>query len=345
MRVTIKDIARETGYSKTTVSFAFNDPTQISATTREKILQTAARLGYVPDPVARSLSRRRMGTIGLLLPQTIPFTLENPYMVELISGIGAACTDAELSLTMIPPTRGSIVASVRGAAVDGLITVGLEPDNEAVQLIHHRHMPFVTIDSQPHEGVPTVVINDRGGAALAMKHLLDAGHRNVAILALEDSSQPDFEEYSGIGLLRMHGYEDALEQAGIDPGSPSVVRIDRPCSVAGGRDAARALVADHPNVTAVAAMSDVQAIGLTAELESLGRKVPDDISVIGFDDIREASLVTPALTTIHQPSRDKGRAAGELLVQMIGKEDPVDSIELPCELVERATVRVLNRNR
>ncbi|MFW5716639.1 MAG: LacI family DNA-binding transcriptional regulator [Spirochaetota bacterium] len=338
MRITIKDIARETGYSKTTVSFAFNDPAQISAEARRKILETADRLGYVPDPVARSLSRKRLGAIGLLLPQPIPFSLHNPYMVRLISGLGRICNDEGLSLTMLPPKRGSLVNSVRAAAVDGLVTIGLEPEHEVVTLIKNRHIPFVTIDAHSGPGVPSITVNDRSAAQIAMDYLLAAGHRRVSIVMLADGDPSDQQHYSGIGALRMRGYDDALHRHGLSCDAPAVVRIDQPCSIEGGRAAARVLLRSHPDVTGVVCMSDVIAIGIYEEFQGAGRVIPRDLSVVGFDDIHEAELLRPPLTTVHQPAEEKGARAGELLVRMIRKEEVDEQVEFSCSLIERASV-------
>ncbi len=342
MRIKITDIARETGYSKTTVSFAFNDPDQISAQAREKIIETATRLGYVPDPVARSLSGRRVGTIGLLLPQPIPFALQNPYMVRLISGLGQVCNDEELSLTMLPPLRGNLMGTVRSAAVDGLVTIGLEPEDDIVSLIKNRHIPFVTIDAKAEPGIPSITVDDRQAADLAMAHLLESGHRRIGILTLADQQLPDQEEYSGIGRLRMQGYEDALSRFGLSCNDPGIVQLNQPCSIQGGRLAARTLLANHPEVTAVVSMSDVMAIGLYEELQSQGRKVPRDVSVVGFDDIYEARLLNPPLTTVHQPAEEKGRRAGELLVNMIASRPAEENVEFLCSLVERESVSKIN---
>lgn len=338
MRITIKDIAHETGYSKTTVSFAFNDPDQISTEARTKILEAATRLGYVPDPVARSLSRRRVGAIGLLLPQPIPFALQNPYMVRLISGVGQICDDEGLSLTMLPPRKGSLLGSARSAAVDGLITIGLEPQDEVVTLIKNRHIPYVTVDAHSEPGIPSITVDDRHAAQIAMTHLLEHGHRNIAVVILEDSRAPDQEEYSGIGRVRMEGYEDALRRYGMTQSDPRIVRLDEPCTIEGGLLAARSLVADHREVTGVVAMSDVIALGLYEGFRSAGLRIPDDVSVVGFDDILEAQLVTPGLTTVHQPAEEKGRRAGELLVRMIRDEEVDDSVQFTCSLIERGSV-------
>ena len=343
MRVTINDLARETGYSKTTVSFAFNEPGKISAQAREKILLAADKLGYVPDPVARSLSRRKLGTIGLLLPHTIPVALKNPYMVRLISGIGEVCNAHGLSLTMLPPNRGDVLKSVRSAAVDGFLTIGLEPEDEVVRVINHRHIPFLTIDGPAHAGLPSVCVDDRAAARVAMRHVLSKGHRNIAIVMLEESRSESDEAYSGIGRLRMDGYEEALTECGLEIDGQEVVLLHQPCTIEGGEQAARAVILEHTGVSAVVCMSDILALGVYRECQRAGWSIPEQLSVVGFDDIVEAELVTPALTTIRQPAEEKGRTAGTLLVEMIARRSVTPFTQLPCALVERGSVAAIFR--
>jgi len=339
-RVTIRDIAQATGYSKTTVSFAFNKPTRISKAARSKILSSAADLGYVPDPVARSLSRRRLDTIGILLPHSIPFALQNPYMVRLIRGLGEVCDDHGLSLTMLPPSRGDIFRSVRSAAVDGLVTIGLHPEDEIVTLIQQRRMPFVTIDGSAGDDVPSIMVDDRGGARLVMEHVLAAGHRDIAIIMLEETRGEDLEEYSGIGRIRLQGYQDALRAAGIPIGDSRVEVIDAPCSMDGGERVAELITQGKQRATAVVCMSDVIALGLYRGLKRKGVAIPREISIIGFDDISECELVDPPLTTVHQPAEGKGQKAGELLIARINSR-PVADVLFPCRLVPRQSVQQL----
>lgn len=338
MRVTISDIAKATGYSKTTVSFAFNDPGRISSAARAKILAAARDLGYIPDPVARSLASGRQGTIGLLMPQPIPLAFENPYMVHLVRGLGTVCNREGLSLTMLPPTRGSLLNSVKAAAVDGLVTVGLRPAKEIVTVIRHRHIPFVAIDGPVDAGVPSVRIDDREGARLAMSHLLEHGHVNIAVIAMDDRSVADHDEYSETGRDRMDGYRGSLESHGRDPSSVAVIYAE--CSLSGGREAVRTLARSYPEITGILAMSDILAIGAIQALGRAGISVPQDVSVVGFDDIPEASIVTPALTTVRQPAEEKGVRAAELLVRMIAGETPDESsgVKLCCRLVTRDSV-------
>lgn len=338
MRITINDIARVSGYSKTTVSFAFNDPRRISTEARDKILAIASELGYVPDPVARSLSKRKLGTIGLLLPQPIPLALDNPYMVHLIRGIGEICNREGLSLTMLPPTRGNLMNSVKTAVVDGFVTVGLHPEHDIVQVIQNRHIPFVTIDGTAGDGIPCVSINDREAASLAMSHLLEHGHRRIGVVVMADERVPDQEDYSGTGIERLEGYRSALARQGIDWNSHMVTRISVPVSLEGGRLAGRQLLAEPRLPTGIVCMSDIIAIGMLMELRKAGKRIPWDVSIVGFDDIPEAGMVTPALTTIAQPAEEKGIRAGELLVKMIHKKTVEERVEFRCTLVQRESV-------
>lgn len=341
MRVTIKDIAQATGYSKTTVSFAFNDPGQISKEAREKILNAAQELGYVPDPAARSLSSRRHGTIGLLLPQPIPISLQNPYLVHLTSGLGEVCNREGLSLTMLPPTRGDLLHSVRGAAVDGFVTIGIQPWTDIVKVIKDRHIPLVTIDGFSENGIPCVSINDRGAAQTAMAHLLDHGHRRIGIVIMADDLIPGQDEYCGTSKERLAGYEDALGERGISTGDPRIVKLNAQCSLSGGREIGEFIAKEHPDLTGIVSMSDIMAIGIVQSLIQAGKRIPWDLSIVGFDDIPEASFLSPALTTMWQPAEDKGLRAAELLVKMIQKKTVEERVEFRCRLIQRESVASL----
>ncbi len=333
-RVTIKDIARISGYSKTTVSFAFNDPSRIGRDTREKILRIADELGYIPDPVARNLSLRRHGTIGLLLPEVISFAFYNPYLSQIVQGIGEVCERENHSLTLIPPIRESLMEGIRRAAVDGLITIGLEPGMEAVEFIQRRHLPFVAIDGRVGGGFPVVGIDDFTAAGTVMRHVLDLGHRRIAIVAF--GREPKLSTGSHVKSQRLSGYREALE--GVDPELPDeVTYVYAAPSLDGGRQAARTLLDGRERPTAIVAMSDILAVGIIDALQGSGISVPDDISVVGFDDIPEASLVRPQLTTVSQPGYEKGRHAADSLMSLIADQESPGHIVLHAELVVRAS--------
>jgi DNA-binding LacI/PurR family transcriptional regulator len=335
MRITINDLAKATGYSKTTVSFVFNDPTRVSDAARGAVLAKAQELGYIPDPLARSLSSRRLGTIGLLLPQSIPLALLNPHMVQLITGIGQVCNAEGLSLTVLPPLKGDMISSAKAAAVDGLVTVGLTAENDLVKVIRQRHVPCVTIDGEPGEGMPCVSIDNRRAGEAAMRYVLGLGHRRIAIVALSDATEEEGIYTSFVGRARLTGYREALASENISLDSPGISLIAAECSLSGGR-AAGQRIAEMPTAPeAVISMSDVMAIGAMTAFRDTGISVPSDMSVMGFDDIREAAIVSPGLTTLHQPAEEKGHRAARLLVRLMNN-DPVERrVEFGHELIER----------
>jgi DNA-binding LacI/PurR family transcriptional regulator len=342
MRVTINDIARVAGFSKTAVSFAFNDPGRISTDTREKILRVAEQLGYVPDPVARNLSLRRVGTIGFLVPQTISEAFANPYISQILLGIGDACQEEEYSLTVVPPIRNNIFDGVRNAAVDGFITMGLQPEMKVVQLIKQRHIPFVTIDGRPSREVPSVNVNDEQAAFHQMKYILDQGHRRLAILCLEIPIGSEQGEFGGVSEWRLSGYRRALKEFGLDVTHEQIsLRYCHTTFESGAEQLSSILDESKQHPTAVVAMSDVIAIGAMKLLESLRIRVPDDVSIVGFDDIPEAKMIVPNLTTIHQPGYEKGKKAGEMLFGLLAGKKTEYRIEYNCTLEVRSSVAAL----
>lgn len=337
-RVNIKDIAQKAGVSKTAVSFAFNNPSRLSEATVQQILAIAEEMGYSPDPVARSMSTGRTGTIGLLLPQPMPEIVRNPYFPEFLEGIGEVCTHAGLSLMLVSPMKGSMRRAIVNAAVDGFLTLGLEEYKATMVVLRQRGVPFVTVDSDPIEGVPAINVDDAGGACQAMRHVLAMGHRQIAILPIRSGKQGHYREYVGTLGARMHGYLQALEEYGLSVNGRSVRLVECTSSETGGMEGFQSLWKSRHRPTAIVAMSDIIAIGAIKAAIAAGLQVPRDLSVVGFDDITLASLIQPALTTVAQPSREKGEIAARELVKLLESNlEPLHQV-LPTRLVERATV-------
>ena len=213
-RVTINDIARYSGYSKTAVSFAFNDPSRISEKTRKIIIEVSEKLGYIPDPVARNFSLRRQNNIGILLPHLIAQAVSNPYIVQIIQGIGSVCERWGYTLTLIPPRNESVIEAVRSAAVDGLIILGMESEMSTVDVIRQREIPNVTIDGKPSSIMPGVNIDDRKAAYDIMKLVLNNGHRYIGLISLSEGVAELIVQDS-ITWFRMAGYRDALKEFGL----------------------------------------------------------------------------------------------------------------------------------
>jgi DNA-binding LacI/PurR family transcriptional regulator len=325
MRPTIKDIAEQAGVSKTTVSFALNDPSRISVETYNRVMAVVNELDYIPNPVARTLTTKRLGALGLLLPQPMTEALRNPYVVEIIRGIGELCAERELSLTMLPPIRGRIIEAARRAFVDGLITLGIGPDHEVVELLNKRHIPFVTIDGADTESTINVGIDDESAAYQLMRHVLGLGHRRILVLALmPESIKLSSERFRSVCDLRLAGFARALAEVGLSPDSPGISVQPIESSIEGGDAAISELLGrgrssgDGASLpTAIVAMCDAAALGACRACRRAGLSIPADISVAGFDDIPMSANAIPSLTTVYQPGREKGAVAAELVALLL----------------------------
>jgi DNA-binding LacI/PurR family transcriptional regulator len=330
-RVTIADVATAAGVSKTAVSFAFNSPERLGAATLERVLGVAQDLGYTPHPAARALSMRRSGTIGVLIPQRLSTVFANPFASELIQGLGEQCEEHDLTLLLVPPLDGSLEGAIRQASVDGFISLGLSPDDRALEVLDRLGIPTVLVDSEGNDHHPAVNVDDEGGAAAAARHLLQLGHTRIAILVLPPARGQ--VKNTPTAARRLAGYEKAIKDAGAPPAHAVVSGI----SVAAGARAFDALPKGRSRPTAVLAMSDMVAIGVMASAQSAGMRVPEELSVVGFDDVPTSSWTNPPLTTVRQPIVEKGRLAAYLLVQRM-KGKAVDSpLPLSTTLVIRSS--------
>jgi len=337
-RVTIKDIAERAGVSKTSVSFAFNNPSQLSEETLRRILTVAEELGYMPDPIARSMTTKRTGCIGLLVPQPIPDVARNPFFTEFLEGVGEGCQEAGLSLMLVPPLKGSIRRAVVAAAVDGFLTLGLEPFRSTMMVLQQRGVSYVMVDSEPQEGVPCVNVDDQEGARQVMAHVLAHGHRCIGILGIRSGKRGRYEEYAGTLRWRIEGFQDALAEVGLSLRNRSVRLVECRCTFKGGYGGLKRLWKAKRKPTAVVTMSDILAIGALEAARELGLCVPQDLSLTGYDDVPAARWVTPQLTTVHQQIRAKGKLAVELLVKRMADEPIETHHVMAAHLVERRSV-------
>jgi DNA-binding LacI/PurR family transcriptional regulator len=341
-KVTIEDIARKAGVSKTSVSFAFNNPERLSEATLKHILKVAEELGYNPDPLASNLKTGRTGCIGLLMPQPIPAVCRNPHTFEFIEGIGEMCHEAGISLMLVPPLKGSLRRAIVRAAVDGFITMGLEPFRRTITVLQQRGVPFVTVDSDPTHGLTCVNLDDEKGAYIAMRYVLDHGHRQIAILGIRSEHSGKYQDYTGLLRRRINGYLRALDEFNLTIDDRHIRLIECSAEATEGYRAFRSLWRSGWRPTAVAAMGDILLMGVLHAAQELNLKVPADLSLIGFDDIEISSMTTPPLTTIRQPTAEKGRLATRLLLDLMeGKIVESEHIVLPVEFIERASVRTL----
>ncbi len=337
-RVTISEIARRAGVSKTAVSFAFNNPNRLSEATAKNILAIAEELGFVPNPVARSMSTGRTGAIGVLVPQPLQEVFRNPFLPAFLEGVGEICTRARLSLMLAPPIEGSMRRAIDNAAVDGFLTLGLEEFKSTMVVLRQRGVPYVTVDSDPIEGAPGVNIDDEGGARAVMRYVLAAGHREIVIIAIRSGKQAHFREYVGTLRNRINGYLAALNEMGATIDGRKVRLLESPATEDGGREAMTRILKAARKPTAIVAMSDIIAIGAMREAVARGLNLPADMSFAGFDDIPLSAWATPPLTTVAQPTCKKGQLAAELLLRTLEGDSAAPHHLLPAELVVRASV-------
>jgi DNA-binding LacI/PurR family transcriptional regulator len=323
-RARIADVAKEAGVSKTAVSFAFNSPERLNPATAAKIRRIADELGYQPNPVARMLAQKRTMTIGLLTPQVLSVVFANPFYAELCAGVASATDQAGYGLLFVSPLQGSLVRAIARATVDGFVAVGLSEDHPEVEQIRRASLPMVLVDggALPEHGL--VESNDEVGARAAARHLLSLGHRDFVVVGVEPPNMPGLLEYSAgptetIASRRLTGYRQGLELGGVKLKDDQIVV--GPATFDGGVASFRRVWEDGLRPTAVLAMSDVMAIGVMWAIREAGLNVPQDISIVGFDDLDVAPHSNPALTTVHQPVRAKGEEAAKLLLRMIAHPD------------------------
>ena len=336
MRPTIKRIAELAGVSKTAVSFAFNDPSRIARSTYERIMEIAEREGYVPDPVARTMTSKRVGAIGVLLPQAIQDTFRNPYVSEVLRGVGTVCHQEDLFLTILPPVKGFLSQAVRNAVVDGFIALGVEAAPEIATLIRQRNVPFVTIDGDADSGITNVGIDDAFAAETIMNYVLSLGHQDIIILSLKSDGPGTAEEHSSRTVdRRLAGFERALQNQGLSLHSPSIRLVPVDVTMESAEEALIPLLS-HKIPTAIVSMSDSAAFGAYVACKRLGLSIPHDVTVTGMDDIPFSSITEPPLTTIRQPGLRKGSYAVRAVLDMI-QGRAVASVVLPTELVVRGS--------
>jgi LacI family transcriptional regulator, galactose operon repressor len=305
-RPTIYDVARLAGVSTATVSRALNGTGQIATATRAAIDDAVAQLGYHPNTAARSLVTRSTQTIALLLPD-----ITNPFYAALVSGIQERALEAGHTMLLCttegdPEREEQYLSLLRAKQVDGVLVDGLVLPPDRITRFVRDGLPIVCLDRDIDSTlVPLVQVDNRLGARLATEHLLSLGHVRIAHVA----GVPEL----GISEERIQGYRDAHRRAGV-PLDAELLAVGS-FTEEGGYEAARSLLATH-EFTAVFAANDLSALGVLSALAGAGRRVPDDVSVVGFDDLRLSRYMTPPLTTVHQPAGEIARHATELLLQL-----------------------------
>lgn len=322
------------------MSNAYNRPDQLSPELRRRVLETARRLGYPgPDPVARSLRTRKAGAVGLLLTENLSYAFRDPAALGFLEGLALACEGAGQGLHLVPvnPERED-VGAVHSAGVDGFVVYSVPDDDPHLAAVLSRPVPTVVCDQPRVAGVDFVGIDDQAAIAQLAGRLITLGHRSVGVLCMRlardrndgfVSVERQQNAHFHVQKSRLAALAKAFTDAGVDWSTvPVVERFDH--STANGASAAAQLLDANRDVTAVICTSDILALGALTEARRRGLRVPQDLTITGFDGITEAERA--GLTTIRQPVLEKGRAAGKLLLATAEHNRP-RHITLDTELV------------
>lgn len=332
----LEQIAKLSGVSRSTVSRVINDDPRVSDDTRSRVRQVIQQLNYQPNTAARSLAGGHTSILGLVIPTGVSSVFSDPYFPNLIRGISAACREQNYSvmLWLAEPDyeRKTIMQVLRNGFIDGVIVSSFPIDETMVETLSQSGLPFILVGRDPsHPAVSYVDVENRRGAVEAVTHLIRMGRRRIAHISGPLNTV--------VGVDRRDGYLEALKTRGLsyDPG----LTIEGNFSEEDGYSITRMLLPNHPD--AIFAASDAMALGSLRALREAGKRIPEDVAVIGFDDMPFSANVEPPLTTIRQPIQRTGRIAAQTLIDMV--QHPEDQLArrilLPTELVIRKSCGAL----
>jgi len=329
-RVTMADVAREAGVSLMTVSRVVNEKGEVSPATRQRVLEIVERLSYRPSAIARGLATQRTGSLGLVMPD-----VANPFFSDVAHGVEhvayAEGYNVFLCNTDEDPQRElTVLQLLEEKQVDGVVLCSSRLDDGELEtaLAHHPAAVLVNCRLEGDGVVASVLIDDEVGGRMATQHLLHSGHKAVGFLAGPPASRS--------GQQRAKGYRAALTAAAL-PHNPGWTPHCFPV-VQSGRETARHLLTAYPELTAFFCYNDLVAVGALQACADLGRQVPDDIAIVGFDDIPLAALVIPPLTTCRVRRYELGAQAMRLLLDQIGgSPGECAEIVLQPQLIVRAS--------
>jgi LacI family transcriptional regulator len=334
MPLTLEDIARLSGFSRSTVSRVINADANVKEETRQKILEVIQSINFQPNLAARGLVTGRTNVIGLVIPAAAATIFTDPYFPQLIQGISTACNahDYTVMLWLAEPEfeRNAIRQILHNGLVDGVIVSSTVMEDPIVNSLYESKMPFILIGRHPVLDVNYVDVDNLQGGIEATQHLLRGGCKRVAVITGPQNQIAGYD--------RFQGYLKALQERG-KAFDPDLV-ADGEFTESGGYSAMMALIPHKPD--GLFAASDMMALGAMRALREAHLRVPEDVAIVGYDDLPEAARTQPPLTTIHQSARALGTTAVETLIDVIAhSEVKMRHIISPTELIVRSSSIVI----
>jgi LacI family transcriptional regulator len=326
--VTIKDIARLSGLSKSTVARILSNSGSYSEASKEKVLKIAKELNYQPNSLARAMITKKTNNIGLVIHSRIHPLVSHPFFASIVSSVVDAATRQGYSIMVFNDKDiQNSLKNIQQKRLDGVILAGYI-DKEIVQELKANNIPIVLVnDLIDIEFETSYVINDDySGCFQAINYLLDLGHKTIGFI----HGPKDSQSYH----RRLLGYKEALKSRQIKFDEKYVVYSETP-NIEGGKNAAKQLLAAEKTPTAIFAGNDMMAIGAIKEIKAQGLRVPKDIAVVGFDDIEFSSIYEPSLTTVRTNKKLMGEIAVQELIRQMNGSEEVKEIKLPTELIIR----------
>ena len=332
-RPTLEQVAALAGVSRATVSRVVNGSPGVSLVVRAQVERAVAKLGYVPNRAARSLVTRRADSVALVVSEPHARFFSEPFFAGMVRGVSGALAETGVQLLLLIAQdladRGRLERYVVGGHVDGVLLASLHGDDPLPGILERAGVPAVLVGRPAGPPLGSYVDADtRGGAARAVDHLARRGRRRIATI----TGPLDM----GVGLDRLDGYRGGLAAAGLDA-DPGLVEPGDFTEEGGAAATARLLERPGPPVDAIFAASDLMAAGALRALRAAGRRVPEDVAVVGFEDSAVARYAQPPLTTVRQPIEEMGRQATRLLLAMMAGEAGGMHLILDTELVVRAS--------
>ncbi|MCK4258233.1 MAG: LacI family DNA-binding transcriptional regulator [Halanaerobiales bacterium] len=330
MTVTIRDVAKKAGFSITTVSRALNGYDDVSEKTRVKIIETAKELNYQPNKIAQNLVTKKLSTIGMFVLERETFS--HPFVLQIISGFLDYATQKKFDTLLfgaqsLIEENSSLEQMCFPRGVGGAVIMGIRRNDPILTKLQEINFPTVLIDNPLKGEKATFVASDnRLGASQAVEHLIKLGHKNIGFI--------NGHKEAWVSIERLAGYKKTLQKHDLPIKEEYIFHGD--FSKDSGKKGAGELITNHPETTAFFASSDLMAAGAMEELHGLGYKVPEDISIIGFDDMEYASHLNPPLSTIKQDKYQMGVEAAKKIIAMVEEKlDEVDPVYLKTELILR----------
>lgn len=338
-RVTSQDVADLAGVSRTTVSFVLNDVKRytINPETRRRVKQAAEQLGYVPNASAQALASRRAKAIGLVMTRSPQYIASDTFLPQIIGGLLDIVKKQQLGVLIEWVEPGHQLQTYRQLVhakhIDGMILLTPRIDDEGLKELEDFDIPVVLMGNIPDSALHSVDIDNRLAARQAVKHLIDLGHRQIACIL--NASLP----YSSANE-RLLGYQDALQAAGLEPDKSLVRQAD--FDPQSGFTQMQSLLTNEKKFTAIFIASDNVAVGALSAIQEAGLQIPEDLSIVGFDDIPWAAFSNPPLTTVHTPAQELVQGACLLLLDLMqGKAGQQRHIRIQSELVIRQSTQHL----